>query len=94
MTISQQSPYVTLDLNWTGRPKSLASVLVQSDGVNALIDPGPTSTLETLRAGLSEHGLQVRDLHTILLTHIHLDHAGAVGALVRENPKQIGRAHV
>ena len=87
MTISQQSPYVTLDLNWTGRPKSIASVLVQSDGVNALIDPGPTSTLETLRAGLSEHGLQVRDLHTILLTHIHLDHAGAVGALVRENPK-------
>jgi glyoxylase-like metal-dependent hydrolase (beta-lactamase superfamily II) len=86
MTISEQSPYVTLDLNWTGRPKSIASVLVQSDGVNALIDPGPTSTLETLRAGLSEHGLQVRDLHTILLTHIHLDHAGAVGALVRENP--------
>ncbi len=87
MTTSDQRPYVTLDLNWTGRPKSIAAVLVQSDGVNALIDPGPASTLETLRAGLNEHGLRVQDLHTILLTHIHLDHAGAVGALVKENPK-------
>src|SRR5215475_14439017 len=87
MTIPEKSSYATLDLNWTGRPKSIASVLVQSDGVNALIDPGPTSTLETLRAGLRQRGLQVSDLHSILLTHIHLDHAGAVGSLVKENPK-------
>ncbi len=80
-------PYSIIDTNWMGRPKSIASVLVQSDGVNALIDPGPTSTLETLRAELQRHGLAVTDLHAILLTHIHLDHAGAVGALVQENPK-------
>ncbi len=79
--------YETIDLNWTGRPKCIAAVLVQSDGVNALIDPGPTSTLETLRATLGNHGLRVQDLHSILLTHIHLDHAGATGSLVRENPK-------
>src|SRR5256885_7868309 len=41
--------------------------------VNALIDPGPTSSLETLRAELQLHNLRVQDLHTILLTHIHLD---------------------
>lgn len=87
MTTSDQRPYATLDVNWMGRPKSIAAVLVQSNGVNALIDPGPASTLETLRAGLNQRGLQVQDLHTILLTHIHLDHAGAVGALVKENPK-------
>jgi len=87
MTPSKNSPYVTIDLNWTGRPKSIASVLIQSDGVNALLDPGPTSTLDTLRAGLAQNGLGVQDLHAILLTHIHLDHAGAVGALVAENPK-------
>ena len=87
MTPSENSPYATIDLNWTGRPKSIASVLIQSDGVNALIDPGPASTLDTLRAGLQRHGFSVQDLNSILLTHIHLDHAGAVGALVKENPK-------
>jgi glyoxylase-like metal-dependent hydrolase (beta-lactamase superfamily II) len=87
MTPSENSPYSTIDLNWTGRPKSIASVLIQSGGVNALIDPGPASTLETLRAGLQRHGTGVQDLDSILLTHIHLDHAGAVGALVKENPK-------
>lgn len=87
MTKTAERVYETIDLNWTGRPKSIAAVLVQSDGVNALIDPGPTSTLETLRAGLQRHGLRVQDLNAILLTHIHLDHAGAVGSLVKENPK-------
>src|SRR5215470_6787023 len=82
-----ESVYKILDTNWMGRPKSIACVLVQSDGINALIDPGPTSTLETVRAGLREHGLRVQDLHAILLTHIHLDHAGAVGSLIKENPK-------
>ncbi|MBS1839582.1 MAG: MBL fold metallo-hydrolase [Acidobacteria bacterium] len=87
MTPSANSPYTTIDLNWTGRPKSIASALIQSDGVNALIDPGPASTIETLRAALAQNGLAVQDLHAILLTHIHLDHAGAVGALIKENPK-------
>ncbi len=84
---SSNPPYIVIDTNWMGRPKSIASVLVQSDGVNALIDPGPTSTIETLRSELQRHSLAVKDLHAILLTHIHLDHAGAVGSLVQENPK-------
>lgn len=79
--------YTTIDTNWMGRPKSIAAVLVQSEGVNALIDPGPTSTIETLRAELQRHNLSVKTLDAILLTHIHLDHAGAVGSLVQENPK-------
>ena len=87
MTSSNPPPFVTIDVNWMGRPKSIAAVLVQSDGVNALIDPGPTSTLETLRTELNRLGVGVQDLHAILLTHIHLDHAGAVGALVKENPR-------
>ena len=87
MTPPSAPPYVTLDLNWTGRPKSIAAVLIQSDGVNAIIDPGPASTIETLRAGLRSNGLGTQDLNTILLTHIHLDHAAAVGALVKENPR-------
>ena len=77
----------TLDTHWLGRPKAVASALLQSAGHRALIDPGPASTLETLREGLRAEGLEVGDLDAILLTHIHLDHAGATGALVKENPR-------
>jgi glyoxylase-like metal-dependent hydrolase (beta-lactamase superfamily II) len=75
-----------LDLNWTGRPRSIAACLLDSDGHTALVDPGPASTLETLRAQLRSRGLAVADLSAVLLTHIHLDHAAATGALLRENP--------
>ena len=80
-------PFSTLDLNWTGRPQSIASLLIPSEGVTALIDPGPESTIDTLREQLRTRGLDFRSLDAILLTHIHLDHAGATGAIVRENPQ-------
>jgi len=75
-----------LDLNWTGQARSIASALLRSDSFAALIDPGPGSTLANLREQLAGHRLRVADLNAILLTHIHLDHAGATGALVQENP--------
>jgi glyoxylase-like metal-dependent hydrolase (beta-lactamase superfamily II) len=75
-----------LDTNWLGRPRSIAAVLFESNGHHALLDPGPASVIPALRAHLAERGLSVANLHAILLTHIHLDHAGATGLLVRENP--------
>lgn len=77
----------TLDNLWMGRPRTIAAALLESSGHRAIIDPGPGSTLETLRQSLKARGLAVGDLDAILLTHIHLDHAGATGALVRENPR-------
>ena len=76
----------TLDDNWMGRPKSIGTALLESDGHRAIVDPGPGSTLDTLKKQLRVHGASVSNLDAILLTHIHLDHAGATGALVRENP--------
>jgi glyoxylase-like metal-dependent hydrolase (beta-lactamase superfamily II) len=75
-----------LDLNWMGRPHSIGAVLLESSGHNAILDPGSASTLETLRTQLRCRGISVSDLDSILLTHIHLDHAGATGTLLRENP--------
>jgi glyoxylase-like metal-dependent hydrolase (beta-lactamase superfamily II) len=75
-----------IDLNWTGRPRSIAAVLVESARKSAILDPGPGSTIETLRAGVRRRGLTFRDIDSLLLTHIHLDHAGATGALLLENP--------
>jgi glyoxylase-like metal-dependent hydrolase (beta-lactamase superfamily II) len=89
-----------LDVNWTGRPRSIAAALLESDGQRAIVDPGPGSTLATLRELLQSRGIGVADLNAILLTHIHLDHAGATGSLVRENPRltvyvhQLGAPHM
>src|SRR5437667_310739 len=83
----------TLDDHWMARPRSIGTALLESDGHHAIVDPGPGSTLNTLRHELRAHGVSVSDLDAILLTHIHLDHAGASGALVRENPRVIVYVH-
>lgn len=82
-----------LDVNWLGHPRSIAAGLLESNGHAALIDPGPSSALPALRERLRARGLSVGDLEAILLTHIHLDHAGATGTLVRENPRLLVYAH-
>lgn len=90
----------TLDLQWTGRPRSIASALLEFGDARVLIDPGPDSTFPRLREHLHSRGLTVRELDAVLLTHIHLDHAGATGSLVRENPRlpvyvhQVGAPHM
>jgi glyoxylase-like metal-dependent hydrolase (beta-lactamase superfamily II) len=76
-----------LDLDFHEGPRSLAGGLFNGPGGAILVDPGPSSALEGLRRGLAEHGRSVDDLQAILLTHIHLDHAGATGVLARENPR-------
>jgi glyoxylase-like metal-dependent hydrolase (beta-lactamase superfamily II) len=53
----------------------------------ALVDCGPTSCLAALEAALASRGIALGDLRHRLLTHIHLDHAGAAGVLVRGNPR-------
>ena len=53
----------------------------------ALFDCGPTTCIPALRAGLRERGLELTDVRHLLLSHIHLDHAGAAGTLVREHPR-------
>jgi len=75
-----------LDLNFLGFPNIIATAVMQGpDGV-ALIDPGPATSLETLRSALTRGGISIADVRQILLTHIHLDHAGATGTLVKGNP--------
>ena len=74
-----------IDDRHLGRPHVIASYLLLGDEP-AVVDPGPASTLDTLGAGLAAHGLALSDIRTILLTHIHLDHAGATGELVRRYP--------
>jgi glyoxylase-like metal-dependent hydrolase (beta-lactamase superfamily II) len=73
-----------IDLRFSAPPIA-TGVYTDSSGV-VLIDPGPSSCFETLRQELESRNIGLRDVRTVLLTHIHLDHAGASGTLVRENP--------
>ena len=75
-----------IDLLFQGDPQIIATAVIHGPFGAALVDPGPSSCLDTLRDGLQRHGMSVADVRWILLTHIHLDHAGATGTLVRENP--------
>jgi glyoxylase-like metal-dependent hydrolase (beta-lactamase superfamily II) len=74
------------DLEFLGVPRIIATVVLHGPGGVALIDPGPSSALPALRAELARSGIAMADVRTVLLTHIHLDHAGVTGTLVRENP--------
>jgi glyoxylase-like metal-dependent hydrolase (beta-lactamase superfamily II) len=75
-----------LDLHWIGHSRSIASMLLRSGSTNLLIDPGPSVCIPTLRRQLASAGLTISDVQFLLLTHIHLDHAAATGALLLENP--------
>jgi glyoxylase-like metal-dependent hydrolase (beta-lactamase superfamily II) len=81
-----------IDLDFQGIAHVIATAVIDGpDGV-ALVDPGPASTLATLRRKLGDLGVSIGDVTALLLTHIHLDHAGASGSLVRENSRI--RVHV
>ncbi len=79
-----QTRIVTLDLNFQGRPRAIASYLIPHSNGAILIESGPGSTLLSLQAGLSKEGFSARDVTHVLLTHIHLDHAGAAGWFARQ----------
>jgi glyoxylase-like metal-dependent hydrolase (beta-lactamase superfamily II) len=80
-----------IDTRWGGRDRVIA--VWEQDGV--IIDPGPASTVDAVVAALD--GAEPR---AILLTHIHLDHAGGAGALLRRFPgarlyvHEIGAPHI
>jgi glyoxylase-like metal-dependent hydrolase (beta-lactamase superfamily II) len=76
-----------IDLEFLGRPHAIASAIIQSEAGVAVVDPGPTTCLPALELGLQQQGVRWPDVRQILLTHIHLDHAGATGTIVREHPQ-------
>jgi glyoxylase-like metal-dependent hydrolase (beta-lactamase superfamily II) len=89
-----------LDLHYQGAERVIGSYLVETEDGPALFDCGPSSCLERLHTALRQRGLELQDLRHLLLSHIHLDHAGAAGVLVREHPmlqvhvSEIGAPHL
>ena len=89
-----------VDLHFGGREHAIGVYLVETDDGLALFDCGPSSTLPALEEGLAAVGLALEDVRHLLLSHIHLDHAGGAGTLVRRHPaltvwvSEIGAPHL
>jgi glyoxylase-like metal-dependent hydrolase (beta-lactamase superfamily II) len=78
---------VRVDLRWMGMAKQVASYLVADGGELAVVDCGPGSTLPALLDGVRAAGHDPAAITHLLLTHVHLDHAGAAGELLRVAPR-------
>ena len=89
-----------LDLHHLGRERVIGSYLLETEDGPALFDCGPSTCIDRLHEALAERGLELRDIRRLLLSHIHLDHAGAAGVLVRLHPalqvhvSEIGAPHL
>ena len=89
-----------IDLLHLGAPRTIGAYLLETEGGLALFDCGPASCVPALKAGLAERGVELAEINHLLLSHIHLDHAGAAGSLVREHPalqvwvSEVGAPHV
>ena len=70
---------ITLELNFQGIHGAISSYLIPYKNKAVLVECGPGSTLPALKEQLADYGLMPTDISHVLLTHIHLDHAGAAG---------------
>lgn len=68
------------------RPGLDASHLIVHSGRAAFVDTGPTSAVPHLVAALQRLGVAPEQVDLVLLTHVHLDHAGGAGVLMRSLP--------
>ena len=89
-----------IDLHHQGADRVIGSYVLDTPDGPALFDCGPASALPALEEGLRTRGVELRDVRHLLLSHIHLDHAGAAGAIVRDHPhvqvhvSEVGAPHL
>jgi len=77
----------TIDLKFLGEPAAIAAFAVEDAAGVTLVECGPYSTHDNLIAGLKAVGIRPGDVHTLLLSHIHFDHAGAAWWWARHGTK-------
>jgi glyoxylase-like metal-dependent hydrolase (beta-lactamase superfamily II) len=82
-----------IDLHFLGLRHVIGTAVLDGPSGLTLIDPGPTSCLPALEHGLAQSGRRLTDVKTLLLTHIHLDHAGATGTLLDRLPHATAYVH-
>ncbi len=86
--IQQLEPDLFLiDHELQGVPRTIASYLLTDGDDLTLIETGPSTTMETLLLGVRAAGFDPERITRLIVTHIHLDHAGAAGALLQRLPR-------
>lgn len=75
-----------IDLDFMDTPGVIASYLLAGDDGLTLIESGPATTRERLEGAIRNAGYSLSDVSRIVITHIHLDHGGAAGAIMRDYP--------
>jgi glyoxylase-like metal-dependent hydrolase (beta-lactamase superfamily II) len=89
-----------LDLLHQGAARVIACYLLETADGPVLFDCGPANCVPRLKECMRERGLELTDLRHLLVSHIHVDHAGAAGTLVREHPglqvhvSEVGAPHL
>ena len=84
--MSLSDGFETLDLEFLGQREVIATALLHGPGGVALVDPGPATTWPMLTRLLKERGIAPGDVRAVLITHIHLDHAGVCGLASESMP--------
>ncbi len=82
-----------VDLGFRDQDGLIGSYLLPEEEGWALVEVGPTSCREHLLAGLARAGVEPEEIRDVLVTHIHLDHAGAVGSLTGALPRATFHIH-
>jgi glyoxylase-like metal-dependent hydrolase (beta-lactamase superfamily II) len=89
---------IPLDLNFQGEAQAIAAYLVVGPQAPVLVETGPASTLDMLKLRLEQVGYSWRDIRHVLVTHIHLDHAGAAGWWAQQGAQvyvhEVGAPHL
>ncbi|HEY4294595.1 MBL fold metallo-hydrolase [Luteibacter sp.] len=82
----------TIDTGF-GRPSFDAAYLVVERGRGAFIDSGTAHSLPRFLEAMEKAGLEPKDIDWVILTHVHLDHAGGAGALMKQLPNAMLAVH-
>jgi glyoxylase-like metal-dependent hydrolase (beta-lactamase superfamily II) len=82
-----------LDLDFRDTEGLVAAYLVPEEEGFSLIETGPSTCRKALLAGLDRAGVAPEEVRHVFVTHIHLDHAGGMGAVVDALPKATFYAH-
>lgn len=75
------------------RPQMDASHVVVSGARAAIVDTGPNTAVPLILAALGELGVAPDAVDFLFITHVHLDHAGGAGALMRALPNAVCVVH-
>ncbi len=75
----------TIDTGFV-RPQFDAAYLIVENGRGAFVDCGTNHSMPRMLAALEAAGLQPADVDWLILTHVHLDHAGGAGELIAQLP--------